>query len=156
MKGLAVFKSGGYLVAGIGGNLGYIRFLTRRCIIRQGAAATVVTLACTSLRRYVFAVVAVVAVVTTRIARVYNGVLCNLVPLSRLRIFFESCVGCVGGRDFQPNSILKSCVGCVGKEGLPPTLPTLFLCKFESPHAQILASVASVRVRVHRRNRRYF
>ena len=44
--------------------LSYIGFLTRRCFLGQGAVVavvTVVTNACTSLRRSVFAVVAVVA-----------------------------------------------------------------------------------------------
>ena len=52
--------------------LSYIRFLTRRCITRQGAVVPVVTIARLDLRRSIFAVV---TVVTTPL-RVYgdNGV----------------------------------------------------------------------------------
>ncbi len=58
--------------------LSYIRFLTRRCITRQGAVVAVVpvvTIARLDLRRSIFAVVTVVPVVTTPL-RVYgdNGV----------------------------------------------------------------------------------
>ena len=54
--------------------LSYIRFLTRRCIIRQGAVAAVVAVVTTArldLRRSIFAVVTVVTVVTTPL-RVYG------------------------------------------------------------------------------------